>query len=229
MGIMLSLVLVVAGWYWLRNKLEFGFFQPHGLPAHQMMFDLPPGERALGDYLSIPLATWTDPQLLHPDLLRSVWGSTFASLWFDGHGFFLPSDDPGARRLGTVPLLLALLPTAAFAIGALGGARRVLRGDGAVDVPLLLISALSLAGYAVYTWQNPWYVVLKGTSLLGLCLPYAYYSSETLSRWTERRGPIAWAVWLGLGALAVSVALGCTYNGLFDPLEVSGLQMNQTP
>jgi hypothetical protein len=150
-------------------------------------------------------------------------------LWFDGHRFFLPSDDPGASRLGTLTLLLALLPSAAFAIGALGGARRVLRGEGAVDAPLLLISALSLAGYAIYTWQNPWYVVVKGTSLLGMSLPFAYYSSETLTRWTQRRRPMAWGVWLGLGALAVSVALGCTYNGLFERLEVSGLPVNETP
>jgi hypothetical protein len=194
-----------------------------------MMFDLPPGVRSPGDYLSIPLATWTDPQLLNPDLLHSVWGSTFASLWFDGHRFFLPSDDPGVGRLGTLTLLLALLPSAAFALGALRGIRRVLRGQGAVDAPLVLLVALSLAGYAVYTWQNPWYVVLKGSTLLGLSLPYAYYASETLSGWTARRGPVAWAVWLGLGALAVSVALGCTYNGLFEGLEVSGLQVNESP
>lgn len=228
-GALLLVVFAVAGWYWLRNELEYGYLQPHGLPAHQMMFALPPGERGVGDYLRVPLATWTDPQLLHPDLLHSVWGSTYATLWFDGHRFFLPSDDPGVRRLGTLTLLLALLPSAAFAIGALRGLRRVLRGEGAVDAPLLMICALSLAGYAVYTWQNPWYVVLKGSSLLGLALPYAYYASGTLTRWTERRGPLAFSVWLALAALAVSVALGCTYNGLFAPLEVSGLQVNETP
>ena len=55
-------------------------------------------------------ATWTDPQALNPDLLRSVWGTAYASLWFDGHRSFLPVEGDAVRRLGTVTLLLALLP-----------------------------------------------------------------------------------------------------------------------
>jgi hypothetical protein len=216
--------IVVGGWYFARNRVLYGYFQPFGLPAHEVMFEMPPGERGPIDYVWIPLATWTDPQLLQPDLLHSLWGSTYATVWFDGHRYFLPRDSHAVRRLGTATLLLALLPTAAFAIGLAGGLRRSLRAPRAPDTPLLLLAALTLLGFAVYNWQNPWFAVVKGTTLLGLSLPFAYYASEVLDRWTRRGGVIAVLVWTVLAALAVSVVLSCTFNLAFEKTEVSGLQ-----
>jgi 4-amino-4-deoxy-L-arabinose transferase-like glycosyltransferase len=215
---------VVGGWYFARNRALYGYFQPFGLPAHEVMFEMPPGERGPIDYIWIPLATWTDPQLLDPDLLHSLWGSTYATVWFDGHRYFLPRDSQAVRRLGTATLLLALLPTAAFAIGLAGGLRRWLRAPRAADAPLLLLTALTLLGFAVYNWQNPWYAVVKGTTLLGLSLPFAYYASEVLDRWTRRGGAIAALVWTVLAALTVTVVLSCTFNLAFEKTEVSGLQ-----
>jgi hypothetical protein len=215
---------VVGGWYFARNRALYGYFQPFGLPAHEVMFEMPPGERGPTDFLRIPLATWTDPQLLHPDLLHSLWGSTYATVWFDGHRYFLPRDSQAVRRLGTATLLLALLPTAAFAIGLAGGLRRSLRAPRAPDTPLLLLSGLTLFGFAVYNWQNPWFAVVKGTTLLGLSLPFAYYASEVLDRWTRRGGAVAVLVWTVLAALAVCVVLSCTFNLAFEKTEVSGLQ-----
>ncbi|MEE9606690.1 MAG: hypothetical protein V3U03_03050, partial [Myxococcota bacterium] len=213
----------VGGWYYLRNRVEYGYFQPFGLPAHQIMFSMPPGERSWTDYLNVPLATWTDPRLLNPDLLHSVWGSTYTTIWFDGQRVFLPSEGDAVSRLGTATLLLALLPTLAFAIGLAGGVRRTLRSVDAIDLPLLLLVGLTLAGYALYTWRNPWFAVIKGTSLLGLCLPFAFYASEVLARWTQDRGRCSLLVWSVLAALAVLVSLSCTFNLLFERTEVSGL------
>jgi hypothetical protein len=122
-----------------------------------------------------------------------------------------------------VTLLLALLPTAAFGIGLCGGLRRARRTRGSPDTPLLLLTALTLTGYAVYNWQNPWFTVVKGTSLLGLSLPFAYYASDVLDRWTRPGGRAAAGVWIGLAALAVAVVLSCTFNLAFEKTEVSGL------
>lgn len=218
-----AVAAVVGGWFYARNRIEYGYFQPHGLAVHQLMRGMPPGQRALGDYLRIPLATFSDPQVLNPDLLRSVWGTTYASLWFDAHRFFLPTRSDAVRHLGTVTLLLALLPTAAFLAGMAGGVRRVLRGDGASDVPLLALVALTLAGFAVYAWQNPWFAVLKGTSLLGLCVPYAAYASESLCRWTRRGPGTGVALGVALGLLALCVAAGGTFQGVFVRSEYPGI------
>jgi hypothetical protein len=214
--------LASGGWFYLRNRIEFGYFQPFGLPAHQQMFRMPPGKRGLADYVRIPLATFTDPQLLDPDLLHSVWGSTYATVWFDGHRFLLPRDDPRVTRLGTATLLLALLPTAAFAAGALRGARRALAAPGGPDLPLLLLLGAVLAGYALYTWKNPWFVVVKGTSLLGISLPFACWTSEVLDGWLRRRAaPLVAAALL---ALCACTAAASTFGLLFPKTEVSGLR-----
>ena len=119
--------------------------------------------------------------------------------------------------------MLALLPTAAFLSGLWGGIRRSLRAPAGPDLPLVLITALSLLGYAVYNWQNPWFVVVKGTTLLGLSLPFAFYASEALERWTRSAGRWASVVWVSLAALAVTVVLSCTFNLAFEKTEVSGL------
>jgi 4-amino-4-deoxy-L-arabinose transferase-like glycosyltransferase len=213
---------LAGGWFYARNRILYGFFQPHALPAHRIMFTMPPGERSILDYLRFPLATFRDPQLLNPDLLRSVWGSTYATVWFDGHRFFLPREHAGVSALGTLSLVLALLPTAAFLVGAAGGVARARANPGGADLPLLLLGGASLAGYALYTWRNPWFAVVKGTSLLGLSLPFAFYASEVLSRWTRRRGP-ALACGLALAALALCVAASSSFDVVFEKTEVPGL------
>ena len=216
-------VLLAGGWWFARNRVVFGFFQPFGLPAHQIMFDMPPGERGALDYVKVPVATFTDPQLLSPALLHSVWGSTYVATWFDGHRFLLPRDDAAVDRLGTATLLLALLPTLAFALGLARGVRRARDRPGSPDLPLVLLGALTLLGFAAYTWRNPWFAVVKGTSLSALALPFAFYASETLAGWL--RGPHArrWATAAALAALAACTAAGFAFDGLFPKEEIPGL------
>ncbi len=222
-----GVVAAVGGWYYLRNWIQLGSLWPFGLEVHEIMFSMPPGERSLLDYVYVPLATWTDPQLLHPDLLRSVWGSTYATLWFDGHRFFLPAESVAVDRLGTLTLLLALVPSAAFAVGLLRGAGRAWHSPLGPDAPLLLLSAAALAGYALYTWRNPWFAAVKGTSLLVVALPYAHYASGELARGLRGRG----APWLlaALLALAAAVSAGSAYDVLFEKREVSGLPWKMEP
>jgi hypothetical protein len=221
-AVVLVAALATGGWFYLRSRVLYGWFQPFGLPAHERMFGMPPGERAWLDYLRVPAATFLDPQMLEPSLLRSVWGGTYVTTWFDGHRFFLPSDSDAVRRLGTATLLLALLPTAAFGIGLARGARRSLRDPGGADLPLVLASVFTLAAYALYTWRNPWFAVVKGTSLLGLSLPFAVYASEEIGRWARRRS-VAILVGVWLLALAACVAAGTSFDCLFDRPGSPGL------
>ncbi len=222
-AVLVGVALLVGGWFFVRNQLLFGSLQPFGLPAHRVMFEMPPGQRELLDYVRFPLSTFRDPQLLNPELLRSVWGSTYASVWFDAHRSFLPDASRAVSRLGGLTLALGLLPTAAFLVGLVRGARRAPRDGGALDVPLLVLTALTLAGYAVYSWQNPWFAVLKGTALLGLSLPYAFYASEVLVDWMRRGRLAALGIGTALVALAACVTISCTFNWIFERKEVSGV------
>ena len=221
-AVVLAAALATGGWFYLRSRVLYGWFQPFGLPAHERMFGMPPGARDWLDYVRVPAATFLDPQMLEPSLLRSVWGGTYVTTWFDGHRFFLPVESEAVRRLGTATLLLALLPTAAFGIGLARGAGRCLRDPAGADLPLVLATALALTGYALYTWRNPWFVVVKGTSLLGLSLPFAVYASEEIGRWSRRRG-VAILVGSWLAALAACVAAGTTFDGLFARPASPGL------
>jgi hypothetical protein len=179
------------------------------------MFGMPPGERGALDYLRFPLATFRDPQLLDPELLRSVWGSTYATAWFDGHRMFLPRDLPEVRAHGGALLVLGLLPTAAFLAGLARGVSRLRRRQDRVDAPLLALVALGFAGYVFFTWRNPWFASLKASYLLPLSLPWAFYSSEALSRWLGRGRVQALAIGLWLGALVLLVALDFSFGLYF--------------
>lgn len=221
---LIGIPLALAGWFYARSANSHGTPLPSGLPAHELMLSMPPGERGALDYLRIPLATFTDPQLLNPDLLQSVWGSTYAAIWFDAHRYFLPTDSDAVRHLGTLTLLLALLPTCAFVLGLGRGVRRCLRGEYERDAPLVLLVLMSFAGYAAFAWVNPWFAVLKGTSLLGLSLPYAYYASDSLLRWARGGRAAALGIGTALATLALCVTISCTFAGLFERNEVSGLK-----
>jgi len=214
---------LVAGWFYAHNWLSYGYLYPQDLPLHRIMQTMPPGERHAADYFSLPAATWTDPQLLNPDLLRSVWGSTYATVWFDGHRHFLPREDLATRRAGTALLLLALLPTAAFAVGLGRGVRRWIREPGGPDGPLLLLVGLSLLGYVAFTWHNPWFATLKGTYLLGISVPFAFYASEALASWL-RAGRLRGAlVAVPLVALVVGVSALFSFGLVVEKSELPGL------
>jgi len=215
LALMFLLTAAVGGWYYARNLIEYGYLYPHGLEAHKIMFTMPPGERSILDYLRIPLSLWSDPQVLDPGLLRSVWGSTYLTVWFDGHRVFLPRNTQAVSYVGTAILTLAMLPTAAYGIGLLRGGRRAVTAGSSLDTLLVSMVALTLAGYVSFTWQNPWFVTSKGSFLLCLSVPFAYYTSEVLDGWLSRRGWVGVAVWTALGVLLAIVVATFTWSELF--------------
>lgn len=216
-AVVVAVAFCVGGWFYARNLALYGYIYPQDLSTHSLMFTMPPGERHVGDYLRIPLATFTDPQVLDPDLLHSIWGTTYVTLWYEGHGHFLPAKDPAVKRFGMVLLVLALLPTAAFLAGAWRAFRRAWRDPRAPDAAMVLLVALSLAGYVVFTWSNPWFATVKASYLLGISLPFAYFASDALWHWTRRSQDVAIAVWIVLGVLLVGICLAFTVDiGLWN-------------
>jgi len=216
--------LLVGGGFYVRNLIAYGYLYPHGLEVHSLMFSMPPGMRSVADYLWVPWQTFTEPNLLSPGLLHSVWGSTYVTIWFDGHHHFLPTRGSAVSKIGTAMLLLGLVPSLAFAVGLGRGVRRLFRTLGGPDLVLLLLVVATLAGYVLFTWRNPWFAVLKGSFLLGLSVPFSYYASEVLADWTRDRSWRSVAVLACLGILAALVMLTFSYGFVFQKHELPGIQ-----
>jgi hypothetical protein len=223
-GVLSSVALVVGGWYYAHNWLEYGYLYPQDLEIHQVMFTMPPGSRSIVDYLYVPLDTWRDPQLLAPDLLHSVWGSTYVTLWFDGHRHYLARESEMVTRAGTFILLLALLPAAAFATGVVGGIRRAFARPAGADGALLCLLGVTLAGYVAFTWGNPWFAAVKGSYLLGLSVPFAFYTSEVLDRWGTGSTLRKLLVWGTLAVLAIAIAVVFSYGPVYSNWAGRGIQ-----
>jgi hypothetical protein len=219
-----AVAAVVGGWFYARSWIQYGYLYPYGLEVHSVMFTMPPGFRGLGDYFWIPWATFGNPDLLSPDLLHSVWGSTYITVWFDGHRHFLPRSGVMLEHLGTAILLLGLVPTAAFAVGLARGARRLLESATGPDAVLVPLVAITLAGYVAFTWRNPWFVCVKASFLLGLCVPFAYYASDALASWTRPGRLRPTTVWVALGLLALFVTATFSYHVLFWKNELPGVE-----
>ncbi len=213
----------VGGGTYLWNLAAHGYLYPHGLDVHSIMFSMPPGDRGLGDYFRIPWETFSAPDLLSPALLHSVWGSTYDTIWFDGHHHFLPLRGRAIERLGSAILVLGLLPTAAFLVGLYRGARRLARSRRGPDLVLLLLVVATLAGYVLFTWRNPWFVVLKGSFLLGLSVPFSFYASEVLVDWSRGRNLRSVLILGSLGVLAILVSITFSYGVFFEKHEMPGL------
>ena len=97
---------------------------------------------------------------------------------------------------------------------------------------LLLLVALTFAGYVGFTWSNPWFATVKGSYLLGLSVPFAYFTSEVLADWTRPPGMRSRLATLWLALLVAGVCLAFTYGigmwNLTPPGEMPGIEWNRT-
>jgi hypothetical protein len=228
-AILVASALVVGGWFYAHNWIEYGYIYPHRLDAHAVMGSMPPGSRSIVDYLRVPLATLSDPRMLSPDLVHSVWGSTFVTLWFDGHRHFVPRSDAEVLDVARTLVALGVIPILAFGWGVVGAVRRIRAGANATDPILLSLLALTLAGFAAFTWRNPWFVTVKASHMLGLCVPFAYYASDALAAWTR---PDRWSrvpVWIAVGLLILMSTVVFTHGLAFAKADDPGVQWMLAP
>lgn len=219
---------LTGGWFYALRLARYGYLYPSGLNVHRLMFEMPPGERSILDYVTFSPAALLGPDLLSPGLIHSVWGSTYGTIWFDGHRHFLPTDAPGLGLAGALIGILAIVPTAAFLYGAGRALRRVARAPNTTDVLLLALVVSTLAGYVFFTWRNPWFATVKGSFLLGLAAPFGCYASEALAIWGRAARRVGTPLFVGLivvlGLLWVAVVITYAYDGVFTKREYPGIR-----
>ena len=105
----------------------------------------------------------------------------------------------------------------------LRGLRRALSEPGGWDTILLLTTLFLLMGYVLFTWNNPWYATVKGSYLLGLSVPFAFYTSECLMNWVRQGRAQAWLVSGLLLFWIVGVAVTFTIGPVFEKPDGPGL------
>ena len=133
------------------------------------MAQQPPGVRHVADYFSFPSAVLFAPFKDAPNMVQSVPGLLYATVWADGQGEFLPASERSVVAVASLVALLGLVPTAAAGIGLARILRRAELRD-AMGAPLLY-AALLFAALLVQTWVVPRFSAVKASYLLSALLP----------------------------------------------------------
>ena len=188
--------------------------------------------RRVADFLWVPPGALLRPSLYHEPgkigsyhnrnpAMTSVWGMTYASLWFDpfGHRTRVRDHRDGVWH-GPVLTLLGLLPTLAVLAGfVLAWIDLVRRRGRTPDAPLVVLATLGLAGFTSIAIAAPSPAALKGSYMLAMGVPAAVF----FGRAAMRLGPRLRAGLLSVSCLAAAAAALVFTSGLLYPAQSMGV------
>lgn len=191
-------------------------------------------ERRLGDFFWIPPGALLRPSLYHEpgkigsyynrnESMTSVWGMTYASLWFDpfGHRTVVRDHRDGVWH-GPALTLLGLLPTLAVLAGFVLCWLDVIRSRGcAPTTPVVGLASAGLAAFIAIAIGAPSPAALKGSYLLGLAVPAAVFYARAageLPAWPRR-------ALLGVSGLAVAASALVFTTGVLYPAQSMGVRV----
>lgn len=211
------LALAISAPYYARNLSGFGtpFQLSRDFPlVAEVERDQAPGSRSWRDYVSLSTSTFSNPDPRSPALLHSVWSSVYLNVWADVYRQTDVVASPEQKRVEQAMFrrmaLLGLLPTALFLIGAGFAVADVLadRRRG-VYLPLLLLTAASVAAFIFFSWRVPQWSALKSSYLMALSLPFAVFVPRAVEALESRIPalprrllPALLSIVAGCGALA---------------------------
>jgi len=183
MILFLGIALIVAGWYYLRNRIELGRFFIGGWDAfREIVWWQDPGYRTLrqcyifGESISYPVFS----------SIYGFWDAIYSSLWVDGYmsAYDRPPWNYGFMLSGT---LLSLLPSTAILIGLVVTART----KGGPLRRMLRFSVCSIGLYLVaifYLFLTvPFLSSAKATYALGLIPCFALIGTAGFEILTRKR------------------------------------------
>jgi len=189
-------------------------------------------DRRVADFFWVPPGALLRPSLYHEPgklgsyhnrnpAMTSVWGMTYAGLWFDpfGHRTRVRDHRDGVWY-GPVLALLGLLPTLAVLAGfVLAWVDLVRRRGGTPDAPLVMLATLGLLGFTSIAIGAPSPAALKGSYLLAMGVPAAVF----FGRAAMRLGPRLRAGLLGVSCAAAATAALVFTSGLLYPPQSMGV------
>jgi 4-amino-4-deoxy-L-arabinose transferase-like glycosyltransferase len=214
-------IVCFAGPIYARNIAMVGSLFPMTRvlePVARAERTLTPRPRHVLDYFSFPADAIRRPSIYQvagapPDnrnrnrAMTSVWGLTYASLWYDPFGTRIPLDYHQDKVVAG-PLLAGLgaVPTAVMLLGFLEAIRRLIRSRfRCADAPLTVMAVTGLVLYVAFTWRAPSLSAVKGSYLLPLAPAAGVFFARALD--LLPKGARALVVVVTTAAVAASLAI----------------------
>lgn len=191
-------------------------------------------ERRFIDFVWVPPGALLRPSLYHEpgkigsyfnrnEAMTSVWGMTYASLWFDpfGHRTRVRDHRDGVWY-GPVLALLGLAPTLAMLAGFVLCWIDLVRKRGrSPEAPATALATLGLLGFTAIAIGAPSPAALKGSYLLGMGVPAAIF----YARAAGALSPVLRAALLSVSSVAVVVATLVFTSGVLYPAQAMGVRV----
>jgi len=191
-------------------------------------------ERRVADFFWVPAAALLRPSVYHePEKLgsyhnrnmamTSVWGMTYATLWFDpfGHRTSVREHRDGVWH-GPALTLLGLLPTLAMLAGfVLCWIEFVRRRGSTPDAPLVVLATVGLVAFTAIAIAAPSPAALKGSYLLGMSIPAAWFFARAATALGAR---LRSGLLAASGAASLLAGLFFT-SGVFYPALPMGVRV----
>ncbi len=214
-----GLIMLLAGPFYARNLALTGSLFPmtRSLPVvlkAERAWSF--GPHRVIDYLTFPPGALLRPSLFHVPhaaasnrnrnpAMASVWGTAYASIWYDAFGCRIPLyyHHDGVLT-GPLLALLGLVPTSLAIVGFLGASVRMVRTLGrSPDAPLVVMSLVAIGLFIVFTWNAPTLSAVKGSYLLPLAPAAGVFFARAVERLRVRRTLLALSAGAALAAMIV--------------------------
>jgi 4-amino-4-deoxy-L-arabinose transferase-like glycosyltransferase len=197
--VFLSVVLAIAGVFYIRNILLFNKLFPINGTHDFFFFRQTPGYRDWGFYTNIFALA------LNSREFDSFLSSMYMTFWFDGQHLFLNYSNILKNELFSL-LAMALLPTLLIILGiakSLNSAVEQADKNSAFLIVSVATFWLFIVGVTLGSYQYPFYSILKAHYILPCIVPIICFLGLGLESWIARTGQLATSIWITVLSLMI--------------------------
>ena len=203
-AIFIFTVFLVSGWFYVRNFVIFdNTFIGNWDEVSGFHYEQPPGYRTLSFYTQFGSVFFEHP---YANRFISFWDGIYATLWTDGHGYFVTQ--PDQIILMRLIIWLAVIPTTAILLGFFQSVKSILKSPYRnPNLAFVLLSLLTLTAIISFSIEVPYYSTIKAFFFLSLTIPISIFAGQGLLTMCERFGRLKVVIYVNLIALYGLIAL----------------------
>ena len=173
LGVMLGIIFLVAGWFYVRNL--FLYHNPLAAASDfPRQFPLLQSKIPLSSGFFLNLKPFLTMDLFQAQYYSFI-GGTYFSWFYDGHNIIIPP-----QAFSKAGMFIVALSIPIFIIG-LKGYFLELKKVTYKNRVLLLYPLLLIISYFLYFLKLPFYSTVKGAFLVSLAIPFGYFFLKEIS------------------------------------------------